>query len=298
MTVCSKYETPVTLEAAQVFFGKEVSACIEPTTVIADGQSLIVANGAVAYQVWFNVDGGGAAPTPAAGETLIEVAVTTGETLLTIAESIKTALEPHFNVYIVRDGAQIVVESYFPIKALRISSDIDTGWNVHQLEEGFELDLGETASAIEFTAETNAVDVTANQTGPLINTRLGQAGGGTVSLDLQNISKERLKTLLAEGYGDSYTPQGGTELVGYGTSKIGVNALELAGRLRLHPLRLDPSDRTEDLNFWKTVPELQSTNYSGTDVRVLNVDFTALRDQFKEEGINIWAFGDGNQDLS
>ncbi len=298
MTTCSKYSTSVTLEAAQVFFGKEVGICIEPTTVIADGQSLIVANGAVIYQVWFNVDGGGAAPTPAAGETLIEVAVTTGDTLLTISEAIKTSLETHFEVYIPKeDGSQVILESFFPIKALRVSADVDTGWTIHQLQEGFELDLGETASAIEFSVETNLLDVSANQSGPLILTQIQQAGGGSVSLDLQNISQERLKTLIAEGFGDSYTPQGGTELIGYGTGKIGTNALELAGRLRLHPLRLDASDKSQDLNLWKTVPALQSTNYSGTDVRVLNVDFVAYRDEFKPEEINVWAFGDGNQDL-
>tara|TARA_R110001632_G_scaffold52197_6_gene129729 strand:+ start:1300 stop:2199 length:900 start_codon:yes stop_codon:yes gene_type:complete len=295
---CSKYSTQVTLEAARVYFGKEHLICIEPVLAVATDTSFIVSNQDESFQVWFNVDGAGVAPVPAAGETLIEVAVVSGYTLSEMALALDAVLKEHFYVIIPKeDGSEVILETFTAGERLAAPVDVDSTFMIEEMQAGFNIDLGNTSSGIEVTLEGSNIEVTADQTGPLVLAELIQATVSSLTVDLQDLSEERLNLLIAEGFGDSHTPTTGTRLVGYGTSKIGTNSLEIAGRLTLHPIRLEDNDRSADMNYWKTVPNVTSTNYSGTEKRVLNVEFKALVDEFKPEEISLMAFGDGTQNL-
>lgn len=298
MAVCSKYSTEVVLDASTLYFGKEQLSCIEPDTSLTGGESFIIYNLNGGFQFWFSVDSTGSAPTPPNGETLVEVALPASYTLAQLSTALETAASGEFYFYDPKeDHSQLLLESLDVGEVAQEVTDVDTGWDVHTITTGFELNLGDTAEGIVVTFETGKVDVTADQTGPLVLTQLVQATSASLTAGLQEISKDRLRRLIADGFGDSYTPSGGTELIGYGTSKIGTNALELSGRLRLHPIRMG-DDRTEDVNFWKTVPDLTEANYSGTEKKVLATSWTAYRDEFKPEEINIVAIGDGSQDLT
>lgn len=298
MAVCSKYSNQVTLEASKVYFGKENLVCIKPTTSLLGGESFIIPDLDTSYQVWFTVGGAGTEPTPASGETLVPVALPASYTLAQFASLTIAALEGFFYNYNPKeDNSELLFEPFDVGTPLAVAADVDTGFDINTVTTGFEIDLGETSEGITVTIESSKLDVTADQTGPLVLSQLLQSTSSNLSMGLQQLSVDRLRSLVADGFGDKITPAGGTELIGYGTSKVGTNSLELAGRLRLHPLRLAESDRSEDLNYWKTVPEVTETNYSGTDKRVLTTNFVALRDEFKPEEINVMAWGDGSQNL-
>lgn len=298
MAVCSKYTNQVTIEASEIFFGKEELSCIEPDNTLLGGESFTIYNHLGGFQIWFTVGGTGSAPTPANGETLIEVTLPASYTLKQLSDELKTAVDADFYFYDPKeDHSQLLLESFDVGEVDAPIADVDTGWMVHTIVKGFDTNLGKTAEGISVTFDPSTVEVTADQSGPLNLGAIMQTVGSNLSMGLQELSVERLRRLIAEGYGDSFTPSGGTELIGYGTSKIGVGTLELAGRLRLHPIRMG-ADRSEDFNYWKTLPNITETNYSGTEKRVLTVDFTAINDEFKPKEISVCAFGDGSQKLA
>jgi hypothetical protein len=296
---CVTNTSEVVLEAAKLKFGKEAKACIEPVLALSGGESFIVSTPSTSYQVWFDLDGGSVAPTPASGETLIEVEISTGYTLKDIVTAMKTAVETAEAFYGIKcaDGECLVLEAPVIGEALTSVTDVDSGFTLTQDEVGFANDLGGTAEGSELSIENTLFDITSNENGTLILDRINQGSSVTITVGLQEVSKARLEKLIGEGYGDIFTPASGTSLVGYGTSKNFRSSLSFAGRLVLHPVRLADTDRTEDFTLWKCVPQPESINYSGTDKKVLNVTFTALRDENKPEEISVAATGDSEQFL-
>ena len=111
------------------------------------------------------------------------------------------------------------------------------------------------------------------------------------------MTPERWETIVSSVTGDSYTPMGGTKLVGYGESRLYQSFFDLGGQLILHPTRKEASDREYDINLWKCVPKPNSINFSGDSAQTMEVTFTALADREVQEEINLMSFGDGEQDV-
>jgi hypothetical protein len=296
---CVTNTSEVVLEAATLTFGKEAKACIEPVLALSGGESFIVSTPSTSYQVWFDLDGGSVAPTPASGETLIEVEISTGYTLKDIVTAMKTAVETAEAFYGIKcaDGECLVLEAPVIGEALTSVTDVDSGFTLTQDEVGFANVLGNTAEGIEVSFENSLFEITANQTGTQKLDDIVQGNTVSITAGLQEVSKDRLLSLIGEGYGDTFTPSGGEALVGAGTSKNFQSSLTYAGRLVLHPVRLADTDRSEDFTIWKTVPSYESINYSGTDKKVLSVTFNGLVDFNKPEEVNLYAIGDTEQFL-
>ncbi len=297
---CTTNTSEVVLEASTLFFGKEARICVEPVTGLVGGESFIASNSTTSYQIWFDIDGASTAPTPANGETLIEVDLATGYTESDAAAVIKSAVEAASAFYgrICVDTNCIVLEAPVDGAALASVSDVDSGFTLTQDEVGFRRNLGNTAEGIEITFEQTLFEITANQTGTQKLDDILQGNTIALAAGLQEVSKERLLSLIGEGFGDTYTPSGGEVLVGAGTSKNFVSSLALAGRLTLHPVRLPESDRSEDFTIWKTTPSYESINYSGTDKKVLSVNFNGLVDFNRPSEISLYAVGDTEQYLA
>jgi hypothetical protein len=103
--------------------------------------------------------------------------------------------------------------------------------------------------------------------------------------------------IVGQYAGDVYTPMGGEKVVGFGESKNFASSFENSGLLVLHPLDREDSDRSEDIVFWSSAPIPSSYNFSGEDVSLMELEFTALPDRTKRSEINIMAYGDYLQAL-
>lgn len=296
---CETKTTEIVLEAASVSFGKEEQTCIDPVAGLAGGESLHVSNVSTDFYLWFTVDGVGVDPAPV-GRTAIPVALPAAYTVAQATELIKTAVESVKGFYgtVTIDGLGVVLEAPTMGVSLTAAADVDSGFTIAVKRAGFLENLGKTKEGITVSFEATTFDVKSNQTGELLLDQIIQGTSASMEMSLLEVSKDRLEKIIAEGYGDSYTPAAGTSLVGFGTSKNFKSSFESAGRLVLHPLRLEDSVRTEDVTFWKTLPMPSSINYDGGDTKALSVSFSALVDETKPKEISVYAVGDSEQFLA
>ena len=158
------------------------------------------------------------------------------------------------------------------------------------------LDLGGTEGGIEISFETTNVEVKADQYGEQILDLIQSGTNITVSMTLLEGDAEKIQAMIADVSGDSVTPEGGTKVVGYGQSKNFQNLSQFAKELVLRPMRLGGANN-ENFHFWKAIPQLESLTLSGTSLKNFPVTFTVIRDPSKNEKVNLFAFGDGTQNL-
>jgi hypothetical protein len=300
---CDTRTTSIFLEAASVKFGAEELSCITPVAGLTGGEYFLIASPAAEYYVWTDVDDASVNPAPA-GKLPIEVDVATGYTVsdwitsaIAAIEAIQESGENVFRAKASSDGLSMSVEAIEVGAPLAALADNDTTFTLEVDRAGFGGDLGRTKEGIEVSFEATTFDVVANQTGTLILDQIIQGTSASLSASFLELSIERLATIIGKGFGDSFTPGGGTELVGFGTSKNFQSSFDLGGKLILHPIRLAESDKTRDVVFHKCLPLPESINYDGTDSQALSVSFTALQDDSKRAEISIFSIGDWKQDI-
>ena len=224
---------------------------------MAGGEYFLVSGPAVSYYIYYTVDAVGADPV-VAGRTGIEVALPAAYTIanaVTLTHDAVVTAKAFYSFKGVNLDC-LILEAIEIGVAIEIPSDNDTGFTITELREGFLLPLGKTKEAITVAFEKELQTATANQTGSLA---LGQQMSGetaSMEMSLLELSQERLAKLIGGGYGSVFTPDGGTEVVGSGTKKLGESSFNLAGKLVLHPIRLEEADKSNDLTFWKTVPAI------------------------------------------
>lgn len=298
------------LSAADVSWGRRHCYTVQVTDAAADlsGESFLVyvpsANFAAeeGFQVWFDLDDGSVAPTPPAGETLIEVDVATGDTAAQVATKLADALEANANFRSKVDanvaaGDTVVVEANFKGPVETAASDVDSAVVITLQREGLGGDLGRTSGGVEVTLEATTADILSDQTGQLVLDRVFTGSTVEASMSFLEVTPERFKTIVGSVTGDVFTPAGGTELSGYGESRLYQSFFDLGGELVLHPTRFPASDRSRDITFWKSAPQPASINFSGEEPQTLEVTFAALADRDVVEAINQMAFGDSEQDV-
>lgn len=294
---CDTRTNTIVYEPSKMYFGKESRECISPIVGMVGGESFNISNTEIDYYVWYTVDSVGADPAPV-GRTGIQVDLPASYTVANVISLTKAAIETAkaFYFYPTVDGLGFVLEDYKIGAALGVTADVDSGFTFNAVQEGSRLFLGKTSEGVTVTFEKEIQTVTANETGSTVLDQ--QMSGETASIEasLLEVSPDKLKELVGKGYGDTFTPDGGTEVVGAGTTKIGLSAFSLAGRLELHPIRLADDDRSEDFTFWKTVPEASSINYSSTDQKAVGIAFNAIVDDTKPNEVNLYVIaGDSQQ---
>lgn len=253
------------------------------------------------YYVWFDLDGGSTDPA-VAGRTGIEVDVITGDTAADVATKLSAALEADGGFRSKLDdsdatGTTVVMESEFKGAVDAAAADVDSGVTITLQREGLGGDLGKTSGGVEIALSAESVVITSDQTGqiPLDEVFTGSSVEATMSF--LEMTPARWKTIVGSVTGDSFTPSGGSELVGYGESRLYQSFFDLGGELVLHPTRFADSDRSRDITLWKSAPKPASVNFSGEEPQVMEVTFTALVDRDIQSAINLMAFGDGQQDV-
>jgi len=296
---CDSKTSTIFLEAASLSWGAEEVSCFDPAAGLTGGESFLIASTKTKYQVWFSVDGAGVAPTPGNGETLVEVALPAAYTVADLIGLYVTAIEAtgEFLSAGSSDGLSVETSAIFLGLPLAPLADVDTGFAFRVEVAGYGGDLGKTKEGIEVSFTASTFDVLSNQTAELILDQIIQSTGASLSAAILETTKERLELIFGNGYGDSYTPAGGTSLVGFGTSKQFKSSFDLGGKLILHPIRLDETDRSRDVVFHKTLALPESINYDGTDTQAVNVSFTALVDESVAAEISVFAIGDWTQDI-
>jgi hypothetical protein len=300
---CKTVTQPIKLEAANLYWGRE--ACRQVTLVDDVAGSLSgeyfyldskdIDGNSTEYYVLLD-NGSAVDPTPT-GKTKIPVSYTDGDDAATLAGLMQTAVDAidGFNAS-VESSTQVHIENKYigevvdgdrsNAPSLTFSDDSGIG--------GF---LGKTSEGIELAIETQSTEIQANQTGLLVTDEIFQGQTASLTAAFLELTKDRLKSIIAGAVGGSYTPSGGTELVGGGDSRLFQSLKQVGGgKLILNPIRLGSSDRSEDVIFWISAPKPESINYSGTDVQVLNCTFTAYLDESKPSAVRLYAFGDWSQD--
>jgi len=235
-------------------------------------------------------------PAPA-GKTKIEVSYTDGDTASVIAGLFVTALSA-LNVNVSQTGAEVVVEN----KDIgKITVEVNTNapsLTFAVLALGLGGDLGKTAEGgIAFSTETQVVSITSDQTGTNALGEVYTGSTASMSMTLIEMNLEKWELVIGSVTGDVFTPSAGTRLVGQGTSRLYKNLFDLGGKLILHPINRDASDKSFDMIFWKSAPKPSSINFSGQDIQGMEIEFVAYNDESKPEEISLWAQGDYSQEL-
>jgi len=292
-----------TISAADVSWGRRERTCV--TSIVGtslDAKSFNLdapaSNGgaSAAFYVWFDT---GASIDPAtAGRTGIQVIVDTGDTAAEVATLAVAAIDGNANFRAIdnADGTFIIENTFFgDVTAATV--DVDSSMTFDQQRSGVGGDLGTTSGGVSAAFEITTIEVKADQTGEALRDKFITGTKATVTMSLLEMTAARWSDVVGSVSGDNFTPSGGTKLTGFGESRAYASMFDLSGELILHPTKNAASNKAEDLTFWLTAPIPSSYNFSGTDVSVMEVTFEALIDQEKETAINLFAYGDGSQDV-
>ena len=241
----------------------------------------------------------GIAPDPASGGlTLTPVAYTPNDNAATLASLAQAVIDGLTDVSAIVAGDLVTWENDFIGKVTEDDGTNAPSFTLTSIQSSIGGDLGSTLEGIELNMETQVGVLNSNQTASYTLGEVVQGAAVTLGLSLAEMTKERWETVIGGVVGDVFTPSGGTRLVGLGESKLFQNLFDLGGKLILHPIRLDASDRSEDVIFWRSAPKPSTIAYDGLNQQGLGVEFVAYLDRSKPAEINIFAQGDWTQSLS
>jgi len=259
---------------------------------LADTYFTIWGEDNIEYNVWFNLDGAGVAPAAAAG-TLVEVAIATGDTAESMAATLAGLAVGNYTLSL--DGLLVFFVNNTMLEVQNVASDNTSGLGVDVLTRGGNVFLGLIDGDISITPSTTTASVNSHQTGTTPLSLLIQGVEATVELTLLECTKSLYNDMIRLSGGSVFTPDGGTEVAGYGTGAVGTSAILSARTLRLHPVSLAADDYSCDWYFWKARPEVGGITISGENPQTLPLTFTAFPDTTKESAIDVFVYGDGSQ---
>lgn len=296
---CTTSTQNITLDAASVTWGKEHEICLTPDATLTGGEYFKLSSPNKKFIVYHTVNAVGTVPS-VVGYTNIAVALPTAYTVANYMTLAITALEAvgvnDFLAEVSSDALSLKISCLDVGAPLEASVDVTTDFTIAVVSAGFGGDLGKTKEGIEVSLEVTEYEVKTNQDGETVVDKILTGLGASMSMSLLEMTEAKWELVVGKGYGDTLTV--GTDvLVGMGSSKINQSSFDLGGRLTLHPIRLDASDRSEDFTFWKTLPVPSSINYDALETKAMSVTFTALQDSSIDSKINMWAKGDWRVDV-
>lgn len=159
-------------------------------------------------------------------------------------------------------------------------------------------ELGCIDGDIEVAFEESFIDVQCHAEGitPVAQLKNG-VSSVEVTMNLEETTKEKMKKMFVKS-GGSFIPDNGSEVFGMGTFKNFENMFKYATKLRLHPARLLPGDRSEDYTFHKAIPNLTGLTFSGENVFTLPITFKVYPAEGIDSRVNYFSIGDGSQNLA
>lgn len=305
MSLQGSAKTDIKLEAVNVFWGTEKCESVTFVDDVAGnltdeyfdlntiGSDLETET---QYYVLFSGTTPAVDPAPA-GKTKIEVTYVDGDSAADIGALFVSALAA-VDVNVSQSGDVVTYENKYIGKTTVEVYTNAPSFTFAELQESKGGNLGSTAQGgSTLNMEAQSVDLTSDQTGTLILGQIYTGSAASIDTSLIEMTKDRWETVVGSVTGDVHTPSGGSRLVGYGESRLYQNLFDLGGKLILHPIRLDISDKTEDVIFWKSAPLPSTIAYSGQDIQGMEVSFVAYNDKSKPSEISLFAQGDWDQVL-
>lgn len=286
------------------YWGSDVSQ-IETITCVADVSSSLnnkyfyLYSGSTKYYVWYNVATAGVDPAPA-GATELEIAISANASASAVATATQTAIDGLAAFTATVSGAVVTVTTVATGYHSGAHEGVGSGFAFAVTTQGdTETDVGCIDGDIEMSAEVSTVDITCHQEGAGLVGSLINGKTIEVTINFKETSAAQLKKIMRQG-GGTFTPPGAsaTEVVGWGTGNNFQNTFNLASKLRLHPVALDASDKTQDWNFWKVFGTAGDITFSGENPFVVPVTFQVFPDTTKNARINYFMIGDGSQTLT
>lgn len=250
--------------------------------------------------VWFS-DGIAVDPAPA-GKTALAVDISGDTTAAEVAASLVTAAEADSEFRAKLDPADatnttVILEAHYKGEVANAAADVDSGVTIERQRIGAGGNLGKTSGGVSVSMSTESSTILSDQTGQIVLDEFLTGNTVEASMSLLEMTPANWKKIVGTVAGDSYTPAGGTELVGFGESRLYASLFDLGGELVLHPTRYPASDKSYDITIFKSAPKPGSINFSGEEAQVMEVTFTALLDKDVNSAINLMAFGDSSQDV-
>ena len=301
MANCQVSQGNIRVQAARPVWGDQHTTCVhtraDDTSDLQNtgftGKFINVEGVASDYYVWFNVGAAGVDPELNAGVG-VEVAISADASAVAVATALVTAINTEVGllVHAKRFNAnEVIIQNKLignsgPI-ADGLSGDA-TGFEFSALKLGSRLDIGLT-NDFEIGFEETLLDVTASQTGPEILARLRTGNqAGPISIPMKESDAAKLTELLKVG--GEVVEVDGDDIVGWGSSKQFTNVIPDSKMLVFEPV--GASDRSEDLVFWLAYPNINSINFSGSEERIVEVEFTIYKDKSKLEKLDLFILGD------
>lgn len=174
-------------------------------------------------------------------------------------------------------------------------ADFNTGFEFTQCQEGGSTDLGLLDGNVEPAFEEKLLEIMAHQSGSTVLAELRQGLGVEVPVTMKECDAAHLRDVFASASGGAMTPVNGTELFGWGSSRLGQPTIRQARRLIMHPVSLASSNKTRDVCFWKAYPIPDTLVFSGEDPQTLSLSFKCYLDDSKPEEVSMFSYGDWSQ---
>lgn len=256
------------------------------------------------FHAWFDVDNGDTDPAPS-GSTAIEVDISSDDTAAAVATALATALDANANFDAKVDDCDntcvLISNVGFQAASASIAAVANgassPGFTITQLAASSRFDLGLIEGSVDLSTGEDLSEVFGQQFG---TQKLDDIRSGlnieAVTIELKESTVAKIKEILSAG-GSTYTPSGGTEVVGWGSKKRFLPVGTDARYLNIHPRRLASSDRSADWTFWKAYPNLSGINFSGEDQQLISVEFNFYPQIRYAEEVETFVFGDWQQNF-
>ena len=295
-------ESNITLRPVDVFYGDREKWTV---TFVADSggslnstyftfQNTDIDGATTNYYVWFDINSAGVDPA-VSGSTGITVAGATGVTAATLAAAVVTAIDASAaRVSAVQTSGVLTLE----MGAMGAVADVADGgaatsFTFASVTAGQKLELGATED-VELSTSFSLVEVTASQLG---ETRLDAIQNGsniTISVPAKEVTASLLQEMLGEVAGDVRTV-GSDTIVGIGESQRFVNMKARSKELFLRPA--NEATLANAVCVWAAYPDLTGLNYSGSELQVLQIEFSAFRDSNRPTTVSVAAFGKSDKKM-
>jgi len=290
-------EANITLRPVDVFYGLRNKDKVTTVADVADSllgtyfdfDSTDIDGTLSLYRLHF-----GGAPA-ADGRTLIDAGAVTGLSAAGVASAADTALTAdagRFSNCV--SGADLFVEAgSMGTVTAAVDGSVATGFTFLNQVVGDKFSFGATDD-VSLSPEFSFVDVTASQLGETLLDQIQNGNNISVSVPAKEVIATLFQKTLGDVAGDNLTV-GADIVTGVGESKRFTNMKALSKELMLRPS--GETDLTNAWSVWRAKPDLTGLNFSGSDLQVLELDFSAYRDGNRPSEVSLAAFGKADKGM-
>tara|TARA_R110000868_G_C10972548_1_gene770418 strand:- start:13575 stop:14474 length:900 start_codon:yes stop_codon:yes gene_type:complete len=295
MALCTdQRSTNQTLESMKWYFGKKECRKITMSETDSDFGDYFELN-TIDFDytekkyVIFLDDSVASAPSVNSDQTLISVAVTSGDT----SNDKATAMAVELAAITVRTeviAGDIEIQNAF-VGPITIE-DVSNATNLTFVAQttGFGGYIGQTGES-ELTTTVDLVQLMDDAQGTVIQDEIITGYGAEITIPVKEMTTKRWQDLIGSVSGNNVTIDG-KEITGWGTEKLYKSMFLYAGRLVGHPVRLDDNEIDEDITMLNTAPKMNKINFSGQTIQEAEFLFTSYKDANADKKINLVARGD------